>query len=214
MTPQLSIVKTRFAKASLRPRCARHRSWGATCLFPNACVGHSASQLMRWTLSFPIDALDTQLPSSRDGSSSKIQVAALSFTLFAAGFQQSCPLQLVHLPGFTGWCQSIIAVGITPSLAVPLSKPIQVAQVHNPGAQGCWLSASHSRPFKGGNLRGADLYTALQVANKGGNLRLRPRRRLTLFTGTFQRCSYLRGDLSNTGYDSWCSLVRRRLLHS
>ena len=72
MTPQLSIVKTRFAKASLRPRCARHRSWGATCLFPNACVGHSASQLMRWTLSFPIDALDTQLPSSRDGSSSKI----------------------------------------------------------------------------------------------------------------------------------------------
>ena len=27
---------------------------------------------MRWTLSFPIDALDTQLPSSRDGSSSKI----------------------------------------------------------------------------------------------------------------------------------------------
>ena len=72
MTPQLSIVKTRFAKASLRPRCARHRSWGATCLFPNACVGHSASQLMRWTLSFPIDALDTQLPSSRDGSSSNI----------------------------------------------------------------------------------------------------------------------------------------------
>ena len=128
-------------------------------------------------LTFPMGALDTQLPSSRDGSSSKIQVAALSFTLFAAGFQQSCPLQLVHLPGFTGWCQSIIAVGITPSLAVPLSKPIQ-------------------------------------VANKGGNLRLRPRRRLTLFTGTFQRCSYLRGDLSNTGYDSWCSLVRRRLLHS
>ena len=27
---------------------------------------------MRWTLSFPIDALDTQLPSSRDGSSSNI----------------------------------------------------------------------------------------------------------------------------------------------
>ena len=64
MTPQLSIVKTRFAKASLRPRCARHRSWGATCLFPNRRAG---------TLSFPIDALDTQLPSSRDGSSSNIR---------------------------------------------------------------------------------------------------------------------------------------------
>ena len=41
MTPQLSIVKTRFAKASLRPRCARHRSWRATCRLPNGCVGHS-----------------------------------------------------------------------------------------------------------------------------------------------------------------------------
>ena len=63
MTPQLSIVKTRFAKASLRPRCARHRSWRATCRLPNRRAG---------TLSFPMVALDTQLPNSRDGSSSKI----------------------------------------------------------------------------------------------------------------------------------------------
>ena len=72
MTPQLSIVKTRFAKASLRPRCARHRSWGATCQFPNGCVGHSPTQWLRWTLTYPMLALDTQLPSLRDGSSSKI----------------------------------------------------------------------------------------------------------------------------------------------
>ena len=57
MTPQLSIVKTRFAKASLRPRCARHRSWGATCLFPNACVGHSATQCLRGILTDPMVAL-------------------------------------------------------------------------------------------------------------------------------------------------------------
>ena len=53
MTPQLSIMKTRFAKASLRARCARHRSWRATCRLPNRRAG---------TLSFPIVALDTQLP--------------------------------------------------------------------------------------------------------------------------------------------------------
>ena len=62
MTPQLSIVKTRFAKASLRPRCARHRSWRATCRLPNRRAG---------TLSFPMVALDTQLPNSRDGSSGR-----------------------------------------------------------------------------------------------------------------------------------------------
>ena len=59
MTPQLSIVKTRFAKASLRPRCARHRSWHATCRLPNRRAG---------TLSFPIVALDTQLPNRRAGT--------------------------------------------------------------------------------------------------------------------------------------------------
>ena len=62
MTPQLSIVKTRFAKASLRPRCARHRSWHSTCRLPNRRAG---------TLSFPMVALDTQLPNSRDGSSGR-----------------------------------------------------------------------------------------------------------------------------------------------
>ena len=58
MTPQLSIVKTRFAKASLRPRCARHRSWGATCLFPNRRAG---------TLSFLMVALGTHLPNGYVG---------------------------------------------------------------------------------------------------------------------------------------------------
>ena len=43
MTPQLSIVKTRFAKASLRPRCARHRSSYPPFQLPNACVGYSAT---------------------------------------------------------------------------------------------------------------------------------------------------------------------------
>ena len=60
MTPQLSIKKSRFAKASLRPRCARHRSWRATCRLPNDCVGHSATQFTRriveqdyqWELSY------------------------------------------------------------------------------------------------------------------------------------------------------------------
>ena len=71
MTPQLSIVKTRFAKASLRPRCARHRSWRATCRLPNGCVGHSATQWLLWTLSYPMVALDTQLPNrSIEASSS------------------------------------------------------------------------------------------------------------------------------------------------
>ena len=58
MTPQLSIVKTRFAKASLRPRCARHRSWNSTCRLPNGCVGHSATQWLRWTLSYPVHETD------------------------------------------------------------------------------------------------------------------------------------------------------------
>ena len=60
MTPQLSIVKTRFAKASLRPRCARHRSWGATCLFPNRRAG---------TLSYPMLAWDTHRPNGCFGHS-------------------------------------------------------------------------------------------------------------------------------------------------
>ena len=51
-------MKTRFAKASLRARCARHRSWGATCLFPNHPVGHSATQSSRWTLSYPVHETD------------------------------------------------------------------------------------------------------------------------------------------------------------
>ena len=72
MTPQLSIVKTRFAKASLRARCARHRSWRATCRLPNGCVGHSATQSSRWTLSYPIIPLDTQLPNRFVGRQSAI----------------------------------------------------------------------------------------------------------------------------------------------
>ena len=61
MTPQLSIVKTRFAKAPLRPRVARHRSWNSTCRLPNRRAG---------TLSYPMLAWDTQRPHSRGGSSS------------------------------------------------------------------------------------------------------------------------------------------------
>ena len=56
MTPQLSIVKTRFAKASLRPRCARHRSWRPTCKLPNRRAG---------TLSYPIIPLVVNLPNRR-----------------------------------------------------------------------------------------------------------------------------------------------------
>ena len=59
MTPQLSIVKTRFAKASLRPRCARHRSWRATCRLPNRRAG---------TLTSPTVALVVKLPNERYGS--------------------------------------------------------------------------------------------------------------------------------------------------
>ena len=62
MMPQLSIVKTRFAKAPLRARCARHRSWGATCPLPNDSVGYSASPFMRWTLSFPMVTWVVELP--------------------------------------------------------------------------------------------------------------------------------------------------------
>ena len=61
MMPQLSIKKSRFAKASLRTRYARHRSWGATCLFPNGCVGHSATQCLRGILTFPMVALVVKL---------------------------------------------------------------------------------------------------------------------------------------------------------
>ena len=53
MMPQLSIKKSRFAKASLRTRYARHRSWGATCRLPNRRAG---------TLSYPMLAWDTHLP--------------------------------------------------------------------------------------------------------------------------------------------------------
>ena len=56
MTPQLSIVKTRFAKASLRARCARHRSWRPTCKLPNRRAG---------TLSYPIIPLVVNLPNRR-----------------------------------------------------------------------------------------------------------------------------------------------------
>ena len=71
MTPQLSIVKTRFAKASLRPRCARHRSWGATCMLPNRRTGtlsypieeqgHSPSRRLLWSSSFLIVASSESL---------------------------------------------------------------------------------------------------------------------------------------------------------
>ena len=76
MTPQLSIVKTRFAKASLRPRCARHRSWRATCRLPNGCVGHSASQWLRWTLSYPIHETDRRAISSVWQNTHPLQAAS------------------------------------------------------------------------------------------------------------------------------------------
>ena len=62
MMPQLSIVKTRFAKASLRPRCARHRSGALPVCspmvawdthLPNGCLGYSPTQWLRWSSSFP-----------------------------------------------------------------------------------------------------------------------------------------------------------------
>ena len=61
MMPQLSIVKTRFAKASLRARCARHRSETLPVGFPmipwvtqlpHSCMGYSASQWLRGSSSF------------------------------------------------------------------------------------------------------------------------------------------------------------------
>ena len=71
MTPQLSIKKTRFAKASLRPRCARHRSWRATCRLPNACVGYSPTQCLRGILTYPMLALVVKLPNERYGPSGR-----------------------------------------------------------------------------------------------------------------------------------------------
>ena len=50
MMPQLSIMKTRFAKASLRPRCARHRSWGATCRLPNRRAGALTFPMVTWVV--------------------------------------------------------------------------------------------------------------------------------------------------------------------
>ena len=61
MMPQLSIKKTRFAKASLRTRYARHRSWGATCRLPNRRAG---------TLTYPMVALVVELSQWMRGSSS------------------------------------------------------------------------------------------------------------------------------------------------
>ena len=55
MTPQLSIVKTRFAKASLRPRCARHRSGALPVSYPIEEQGHSATQSSRWSSTYPIE---------------------------------------------------------------------------------------------------------------------------------------------------------------
>ena len=63
----LASLKLRFGLATL---VTAHGALPVA--YPIEEQGHSASQLMRWTLSFPIDALDTQLPSSRDGSSSNI----------------------------------------------------------------------------------------------------------------------------------------------
>ena len=87
MTPQLSIVKTRFAKASLRPRCARHRSWGATCPFPNRRAG---------TLSFPIHETDrpAELPVVRNTHPQKvtpIQVAISSIPPRSVGNLTNLP---------------------------------------------------------------------------------------------------------------------------
>ena len=131
MTPQLSIVKTRFAKASLRPRCARHRSWRATCRLPNGCVGHSASQWLRGSSSFPNRSRG---PSSRlrhSDLSPHISVLVAIYTLCWAqslvtrDFQQGgrvpgnlrTPIQVeisskeVAIPWETGpWCATLLTL--------------------------------------------------------------------------------------------------------
>ena len=94
MTPQLSIVKTRFAKASLRPRCARHRSWGATCRLPNGCVGHSASpieeqghsatQRLHWSSSFQRNVTGRQAE-VYSGWASKSRQSGRCFVSFIGG---------------------------------------------------------------------------------------------------------------------------------
>ena len=84
MTPQLSIVKTRFAKASLRPRCARHRSWRATCRLPNGCVGHSPPQRLLWSSSFPMNVTGRQAE-VQSGSASITRQSARRFVSLIAG---------------------------------------------------------------------------------------------------------------------------------
>ena len=84
MMPHLSIVKTRFAKASLRPRCARHRSWGATCRLPNRSVGRQASQWFRGSSSFPMNVTGRQAE-VHSGSASITRQSARCFVSLIAG---------------------------------------------------------------------------------------------------------------------------------
>ena len=67
-----------------------------TLSYPIEEQGHSPSQWVLWTLSYPVHETDrpAELP------------VVLNTHPLQADFQQSCPLQLVHRPGFTGWCQS------------------------------------------------------------------------------------------------------------
>ena len=123
MTPQLSIVKTRFAKASLRARCARHRSWRPPCQFPNGCVGHSATQCLRWSSSFP---------NGSRGPSSRLRQA----DPYCPG--DPCSANLHGDPSTARWRSSTIRVhelsGISPQRTWLLVRPSFLQSGHLCGA--------------------------------------------------------------------------------
>ena len=147
MTPQLSIVKTRFAKASLRPRCARHRSWGATCLFPNACVGYSPTQCLRGILTYPMLALVVKLPNERYGPSGR--------SPYRVGIHSSTIRGLLRLVNYCPGDPCSANLHGDPSTARWRSSTIRVHELSGISPQRTWLLVRPSF-LQSGHLCGAD----------------------------------------------------------
>ena len=199
MTPQLSIVKTRFAKASLRPRCARHRSWGATCPFPNRSEGALTSQRIHGILT-----------SQRiHWSSSRLRRADPSST--AAGISDCAPSSTSGADlNLRGSIEVAIMANTSCGPSTRYSSRIGRAYLgHRPDridAGRTGYRSVHAFPERF-RLRPRQveavpsLFLSSYRMGAGGS---------TLFPGTVQRCSSLRGDPSHIeGSQCCCQCILR-----
>ena len=131
---------------------------------------------MRWTLSFPIDALDTQLPSSRDGSSSNI-------------------LGRAEHPSTSGRLPTIVPTSAGPSSRLHGLVPIRItisSIVHSSSLEHCsrYRTVDSSDIFQRYSPRAAYFLVVLHISYLGCTGRASDRWRSpaasTLFTGAFQ----------------------------